>query len=66
VLWSLDTGDLLQEFSCPYNGFVTAGCWLPAVHDAAKAFAIGCADGSIHIYELDHEVYPIIISFLKS
>jgi hypothetical protein len=45
----------LQEISCPYNGFVTAGCWLPAVRGIAKAFAVGCADGSIHIYVLDQE-----------
>ena len=51
----METGELLQEISCPYNGFVTAGCWLPAVRGAAKAFAVGCADGSIHIYVHDQE-----------
>jgi hypothetical protein len=51
----LETGELLQKISCPYNSLVTAGCWLPAVRGATKAFAVGCADGSIHIYVHDQE-----------
>jgi WD40 repeat protein len=53
VLWNLETGEILQEISCPHTGFVTAACWITTMRSEAKAFAFGCADGSIHIYTLD-------------
>ena len=55
VLWNLDTRELLQEILFGFHGPVTVACWIHAVCGSAKAFAFGCADGSIHMYALDHE-----------
>jgi len=53
VLWNLETGEILQEISCSYMGFVTAACWITTMRNEVKAFAFGCVDGSIHVYALD-------------
>ena len=50
VLWNADTGEQIQEISCPFNGPITSIVWLPMQQGAAQAFAFGCSDGSLQVY----------------
>lgn len=50
VVWDADTGEQIQEISCPFNGPVTSTVWLPMQQGAAQAFAFGCSDGSLQVY----------------
>lgn len=49
-IWNLKTGELTQTISNIFCGSIGAISWIELENTAIKAFAFGCADGSIHIY----------------
>ncbi|KLO04090.1 WD40 repeat-like protein [Schizopora paradoxa] len=49
-LWDVKTGEIIQKLSTPFHGAIGAVVWAPRERDS-MAFVIGCADGSIHLYQ---------------
>lgn len=55
VIWNFDTGEKLQVISCAFNGPVASLIWIPhrpGINNGI-GFAIGSADGTVHIYQRD-------------
>ncbi|KAH7917192.1 WD40 repeat-like protein [Leucogyrophana mollusca] len=56
AVWNIQTGTLLQQINCSFNGPVSAVIWLTATMSfTLDAFVLGCADGSLHVYERTSE-----------
>jgi WD40 repeat protein len=52
VIWDILTGEKVQVISCAFHGPIGALTWIPQKPGLALGFAFGCADGSIHLYQL--------------
>jgi len=46
------TGEKMQIISTPFHGPIGAVVWIPHNPGISSGFAFGCADGSIHVYQL--------------
>ncbi|KLO04551.1 WD40 repeat-like protein [Schizopora paradoxa] len=49
-LWDVKSGEVIQKLSTPFNGAIGAVVWAPRERDS-MAFVLGCADGSILLYQ---------------
>jgi WD40 repeat protein len=54
IVWSLQSGEPVQEILCRFNGAIGAICWISPESNEAS-FVFGCADGSIHVYRRENE-----------
>ncbi|KAH7906571.1 WD40-repeat-containing domain protein [Hygrophoropsis aurantiaca] len=56
VVWNLQTGEMQQVINCAFHGPISAIKWIVTnmafVHDP---FVVGCADGSLQLYEKSTE-----------
>ena len=52
VVWNTMTGEKIQVISSAFHGPVGALVWVSSKPDMSPGFAFGCADGSIHVYQL--------------
>jgi hypothetical protein len=65
-LWSLQTGKLLQKIDLALHGAISAGIWLEADgSDIADQFVIGCADGSLNVYQRKGDLASIFHGHLR-
>jgi WD40 repeat protein len=49
VIWDLSTGEEVQTISCLFNGPVSTAIWINL--PKRRSICLGCADGTIHIYQ---------------
>jgi WD40 repeat protein len=52
VVWNTMTGEKIQVISSTFHSPVGALIWVSSKPDVSPSFAFGCADGSIHVYQL--------------
>lgn len=52
VVWNTMTGEKMQVISSAFHGPIGALVWVSYKPGMSPGFAFGCADGSIHVYQL--------------
>src|SRR5215470_6735618 len=55
VVWNLQTGELMQQIFCHFNGYIASSAWINIWETHELGFVFGCADGSLHIYRQDRQ-----------
>ena len=53
IIWNLTSGEKLQVIASPFNGAVGGAVWFLSTSGLGHGFALGCADGSVHVYMSD-------------
>ena len=56
VVWSLVSGEMIQELFVPAAGYISAIIWIDFDDHGESAFAFGASDGNIQIYERSNDV----------
>ncbi|KAG2742115.1 WD40 repeat-like protein, partial [Suillus brevipes Sb2] len=56
VVWSLLSGEMIQEIFAPGAGYISAIIWMDFDDHGESAFAFGASDGNIQIYERSNDV----------
>ncbi|KAG2088927.1 WD40-repeat-containing domain protein [Suillus discolor] len=51
VVWSLASGEMIQEIFAPASGFISAITWMDVDDRGETTFAFGASDGNIQVYE---------------
>ncbi|KZT01104.1 WD40 repeat-like protein, partial [Laetiporus sulphureus 93-53] len=51
IVWDLETARQIQDISCVFHGQVVCICWIDLGKGDNLAFIIGCADGSLQVYQ---------------
>ncbi|KAG1895989.1 WD40-repeat-containing domain protein [Suillus fuscotomentosus] len=51
VVWSLASGEMIQEIFAPASGFISAITWMDVDDQGETTFAFGASDGNIQVYE---------------
>ncbi|KAI9571089.1 WD40-repeat-containing domain protein [Boletus coccyginus] len=51
VVWSLTSGEMLQEICVPSAGFISCTAWLKLADQDEDTFVFGASDGNIHLYQ---------------
>jgi hypothetical protein len=52
IVWDILTGEKVEVICCAFHGPVGPLAWIPQKSGLVLGFAFGCADGSIHLYQL--------------
>ncbi|KAG2115322.1 WD40 repeat-like protein [Suillus discolor] len=55
VVWSLVSGEMIQEIFAPGAGYISAIIWMDFDDHGESAFAFGALDGNIQIYERSND-----------
>jgi hypothetical protein len=56
VVWSLVSGEMIQEIFTPAAGYISAITWMDVDDRGETTFAFGASDGNIQVYERSHDV----------
>ena len=56
VVWSLVSGEMIQEFCVPSAGFISCLAWVKFSDGGEDMFIFGASDGNIHLYERRKDV----------
>lgn len=56
VVWSLVSGEMIQELFVPAAGYISAIIWIDFDDHGESAFVFGASDGNIQIYERSNDV----------
>lgn len=51
VVWSLTSGEMIQEIVSPAAGYISAITWIDVDDRGETTFAFGASDGNVQIYE---------------
>jgi hypothetical protein len=51
VVWSLTSGEMIQEIVSPVAGYISAITWIDVNDREEMTFAFGASDGNVQIYE---------------
>ncbi|KAG2740868.1 WD40 repeat-like protein [Suillus brevipes Sb2] len=51
VIWSLVSGEMIQEIFTPAAGYISAITWIHVDNRSEASFAFGASDGNIQVYE---------------
>ncbi|KAG1810688.1 uncharacterized protein BJ212DRAFT_1484255 [Suillus subaureus] len=51
MVWSLTSGEMIQEIVSPVAGYISAITWIDVDDRGETTFAFGASDGNIQIYE---------------
>ncbi|KAG2048975.1 hypothetical protein BDR06DRAFT_824535, partial [Suillus hirtellus] len=51
VVWSLASGEMIQEIFALASGFISAITWMDVDDQGETTFAFGALDGNIQVYE---------------
>jgi hypothetical protein len=56
VIWSLVSGEMIQEIFTPAAGYISAITWIHVDNRSKASFAFGASDGNIQVYERSNDV----------
>jgi hypothetical protein len=56
VVWSLTSGEMIQEFCVPSAGFISCLAWVKFSNEGEDRFIFRAFDGNIHLYERQTDV----------
>jgi WD40 repeat protein len=55
VVWSLSSGEMLQEICVPSAGFISCVAWIKLTDRDEDTFVFSASDGNIHLYQRTSE-----------
>ncbi|KAG2341222.1 WD40 repeat-like protein, partial [Suillus weaverae] len=55
VVWSLVSGEMMQEIFTPAAGYISAITWMHGNDHSEMSFAFGASDGNIQVYERSND-----------
>ncbi|KAG1722554.1 uncharacterized protein EDB91DRAFT_1032179, partial [Suillus paluster] len=55
VVWSLVSGEMIQEIFAPAAGYISAIIWMDIDDHGESTFAFGASDGNIQVYERSND-----------
>ena len=61
VVWSLTSGEMIQEIVSPAAGYISAITWIDVDDRGETTFAFGVLDGNIQIYERTNDVSVMVV-----
>ncbi|KAG2089143.1 WD40-repeat-containing domain protein, partial [Suillus discolor] len=65
VLWSLASGEMIQEIYSPVAGYISAITWTDIDDRGETMFAFGASDGNIQMYErINDVILPLVTQAL--
>jgi hypothetical protein len=62
MVWSLTSGEMIQEIVLPVAGYISAITWIYVDDRGETNFAFGASDGNVQIYETIDDVSVMVVA----